>query len=174
MTLTHTGKHPNFINIAKQFDYLNHFEVAVGFFGENDALLLTIVRANEYGADIKPKKGDYLYVPYKKANDKQGFYKLKEVHIPARPFIENAWKANEEKYKKMVLDGLTDIANGKITGRGLLNKIGSECVSDIRDAAIDLKNPPNAPLTIANKGSENPLVDTGELERKVTYKIIKA
>lgn len=174
MTLTHTGKHPNFINIAKQFDYLSHFEVAVGFFGENDALLLTIVRANEYGADIKPKKGDYLYVPYKKANDKQGFYKLKEVHIPARPFIENAWKANEEKYKKMVLDGLTDIANGKITGRGLLNKIGSECVSDIRDAAIDLKTPPNAPLTIANKGSKNPLVDTGELERKVTYKIIKA
>ena len=146
----------------------------MGFFGEDDALLLTIVRANEYGADIKPKKGDYLYVPYKKANDKQGFYKLKEVHIPARPFIENAWKANEEKYKKMVLDGLTDIANGKITGRGLLNKIGSECVSDIRNAAIELKTPPNAPLTIANKGSENPLVDTGELERKVTYKIIKA
>ena len=72
----------------------------MGFFGEDDALLLTIVRANEYGADIKPKKGDYLYVPYKKANGKQGLYKLKEVHIPARPFIKNAWKANEEKYAR--------------------------------------------------------------------------
>lgn len=174
MTLEHTGNHPNFLKIAKEFDYLNKYQVAVGFFGEDDALLLEIVRANEHGADIKPKKHKYLYVPYKMKNGKTGLYKLKAVHIPARPFIKLAWHDNADKYKKMILKGLDDIANGKITARKLLNELGSESVADIRKSAISLNIPENAPLTIANKGSRNPLVDTGELERKVTYKIIQA
>ena len=50
----------------------------------------------------------------------------------------------------------------------------SESVKDIQESAVQLRNPKNAPLTVENKGSDNPLVDTGELERKVTYKIISA
>ena len=164
------------MKMAKELDKLNHWEVAVGFFGENDAKLLTIVRANEYGATIKPKRGNkfggYLMVPYKDENDKQRFYKLKEVVIPPRPFIKNAWEANKGKYKQMVFDGLKDICNGDMTAMKFLNKLGVTCVKDIQEEAVKLKNPPNAPLTVENKGSSNPLVDTGEMIRKVTYKII--
>ena len=176
MTVRTEGHRPDFTNMAKELNKLNHLAVAVGFFGENDAKLLTIVRANEYGATIRPKPGNkfggYLMVPYKDENGKQRFYKLKEVVIPPRPFIKNAWDANKGKYKQMVFDGLKDICNGDSTARKFLNKLGTTCVKDMREEAVKLKNPPNAPLTIANKGSENPLVDTGEMIRKVTYKII--
>ena len=100
------------------------------------------------------------------------FYKLKKVVIPPRPFIKNAWEANEGKYKQLVFDGLKDICNGDTTAMKLLNKLGNICVRDIQESAVKLKNPPNAPLTVENKGSSNPLVDTGEMIRKVTYKII--
>lgn len=176
MTVTTEGHRPDFMKMAKELDKLNHWEVAVGFFGENDAKLLTIVRANEYGITIKPKPGNkfggYLMVPYKDENGKQRFYKLKEVVIPPRPFIKNAWDANTGKYKQMVFDGLKDICNGDTTAIKFLNKLGVTCVKDIQEEAVKLKNPPNAPLTIENKNSSNPLVDTGEMIRKVTYKII--
>lgn len=170
------GSHPDFLKMAKELDKLNRWQVAVGFFGENDAQLLMIVRANEYGVTIRPKPGNnfgrYLMVPFKDEQGKQRFYKLKAVTIPPRPFIKNAWDENESKYKKMIVEGLSDICNGKITARKLLDKLGTVCVADIRNSAIKLKNPANAPLTIANKGSSNPLVDTGEMIRKATYKII--
>lgn len=167
------GEHPDFEKIAKEFDTLNRYQVAVGFFGDQDAKLLTIVRANEYGATIVPKNGKYLMVPYKKEDGKQGFYKLKKVVIPPRPFIKEAWEANKKKYTKMISDGLDGIFRGKDTARRLLNRLGTESVKDIRESAIKLKEPANAPLTVENKGSDNPLVDTGELEQKVTYKIIR-
>ncbi len=175
MTVKTTGSHPNFLKLAKEFDKLNHFQVAVGFFGEDDAKLLMIVRANEYGITIRPKPGNktgYLMVPYKDNKGKKGFYKLKAVTIPPRPFIKQAWEQNESKYKQMILDGLDSISCGKTTALGLLNKLGVESVKDIQESAVKLQNPKNAPLTVANKGSDNPLVDTGELERKVTYKVI--
>lgn len=169
LTVEYNG--PNFHNIAKELDKLNHYMVAVGFFGDKDAKLLAIVRANEYGAYITPKKGKYLMVPKgKKPSD--GYYKLKSVHIPPRPFIRNAWNDNKQKYKRYIVVGMGKIIAGKMTAMKLLNQLGTMCVADIRNSAIRLSKPRNARLTVERKGSANPLVDTGELERKVTYKII--
>lgn len=174
MTVRTTGSHPDFLKLAKEFDKLNHLQVAVGFFGERDAKLLMIVRANEYGVTITPRHGKYLIVPHKENGKLVGYYKLKATTIPPRPFIKEAWEQNESKYKQMILNGLNGISRGKQTALGLLNKLGVESVKDIQESAVKLKSPKNAPLTVANKGSDNPLVDTGELERKVTYKIISA
>lgn len=53
--------------IFKQFDILNRSYVAIGFFSSSeDSKLLTIVRANEYGAPhIQPKNGSWLTIPTK-------------------------------------------------------------------------------------------------------------
>lgn len=180
MTVERRGASLNFNKIIKEMDKLNQYEVAVGFFGERDAQLLTIVRANEYGAHIVPKKHKYLYVPYKDKDGKEKFYMLKEVNIPARPFIRTAWINNQDKYKRMITAGLDEIMNGKTTAMKLLNKLGTVSVSDIRNSAKNwfktgTQNTHNAPLTIANKnGNDRPLVDTGELQKKVTYKIIRS
>lgn len=180
MTVRREGDGFNFDKAIKEFNKLNQYEVAVGFFGDRDAELLTIVRANEYGAHIQPKRGEYLYVPYIGDDNKKHFYKLKSVTIPARPFIRQAWMNNQKKYKRIITAGLDEILSGKTTAMKLLNKLGQESVADIRNSATNWfktgsQNTHNAPLTIANKkGNDRPLVDTGELQRKVTYKIIRA
>lgn len=52
--------------IIKQFEKLNRSALAIGFFADSaNSKLLTIVRANEFSAHIKPKNGGWLTIPTK-------------------------------------------------------------------------------------------------------------
>lgn len=42
---------------------------------------------HQFGGTIKPKKGQYLTIPIKTKGKKKKFIKLKQVRIPARPFL---------------------------------------------------------------------------------------
>lgn len=67
--------------VEKELEYLNHHEVIVGFFGEHDSQLLTIVRANEYGAHIVPKNAKHLWVPSRQAIKQYG-HSVKPRDVP--------------------------------------------------------------------------------------------
>lgn len=199
----------NLDHIKKEMEYLEHNQVLIGFFskddsGKDDSEIITIVRANEYGAHIKPKNGQYLWVPSKyaikdygkdvKPTDVKGlfvnpskksaginqggkyvlyFYLLKQVTIPARPFIRKAFLENIKKYQRYIKVGIDEIVYQNGTGRRLLTKLGMLGVSDVRDSMRRFTKPGNAPLTIDNKkGQNNPLVDTGQLIKHVTYRIM--
>ena len=99
------------------------------------------------------------------------YYLVKHVTIPARPFIRTAFIENETKYSKIVQNGVTRILNSTGTALELLNQLGEICSSDIRVSSIKWAKPPNAPVTIARKGADNPLVDRGILQKKVTYQV---
>lgn len=192
-------------HIQREMRYLNENQVVIGFFAEEDSQLLEIVRANEYGADIKPKKGKYLWVPSRYAIRKYGksvkasdiphlfvpkhkhvacitdsdgnlivcFYLLTRTRIPARPFIRKAFIENQRKYGRYVKVGIDKICYEGGTGKELLSKLGKLGVADVREAIRRWTKPGNAPLTIENKkGTNNPLVDTGQLSKHVTYMIL--
>lgn len=72
MTLKKNGN-IDFNKITKELKYLKTHEVQIGFFGDRDGHLLTIVRANEYGAKIVPhNKSGKLWVPSHEAIRKYG------------------------------------------------------------------------------------------------------
>lgn len=72
MTLKKNGS-IDFNKITKELKYLKTHEVQIGFFGDRDGHLLTIVRANEYGAKIVPhNKSGKLWVPSHEAIRKYG------------------------------------------------------------------------------------------------------
>lgn len=63
----------DFNKITKELKYLKTHEVQIGFFGDRDGQLLTIVRANEYGAKIVAhNKSGKLWVPSREAIKKYG------------------------------------------------------------------------------------------------------
>lgn len=205
-----------FDHITKELEYLNHHQVVVGFFGDRDSLLLTIVRANEYGAHIVPKnKTGYLWVPSRQAIKEFGssvtakdvaakynqshpfkffvpkgkhvavvsqnnelvvyFYLLKEVKLPARAFIRKTAIDYRQKYNRMIKAGVEGIMYDNKTGKQLLKKLGRTAVSDMREVTRQWTQPENSPLTINNKkGANNPLVDTGLLQKRITCKILPA
>lgn len=94
--------------------------------------------------------------------------------VPARPVIEPALAASDNKAHitkalgeaaKAVLDGKPNEAHNGLENAGMLG----------RNAAIrwftDPRNgwAPNSPATIAKKGSDRPLIDTGQLRRSITF-----
>lgn len=93
--------------------------------------------------------------------------------IPPRPFLLNAVRKNRAKYLENMRKGAKGIIRGTHSTRAILSRLGIEAADDIRQEITDLKSPPNSPTTIKMKGSSNPLIDTGEMRSKVTWKVGK-
>ena len=68
---------------------------------------------------------------------------------------------------------LEHVLSGRINARVLCERLGAKMVADVQEKLTDINSPPNAPATIAKKGSSNPLIDTGGLRQRITYKVVK-
>lgn len=95
-------------------------------------------------------------------------------HIPARPVIEPAIEVEDNKNK--ITNLLGSVANAAMDGDKAkaeiqLKKTGQFGSNAAKRWFRDPRNnwPPNAPSTIAAKGSDRPLIDIGELRRSITY-----
>ncbi|KAB0676016.1 HK97-gp10 family putative phage morphogenesis protein [Aureimonas leprariae] len=98
--------------------------------------------------------------------------------IPERPFMRNAMRANWEKYRKAMEAAareIVDVAKGggspAASTRKVLGRLGALAQGDIQSEITSLSSPPNAPSTVRQKGSSKPLIDTGEMRSKVTWKV---
>ena len=49
--------------------------------------------------------------------------------------------------------------------------VGLQPKGKIQDYAVNLRSPANHGFTVAQKGSSNPLVDTGQLINSITYEV---
>lgn len=93
--------------------------------------------------------------------------------IPERPFISNAIRDNQSSYKQALTTSAAKIVRGETDTRSVLAKLGIKAQGDIQTEITNLADPPNAPSTIAKKGSSNPLIDTGAMRNATTWKIDK-
>lgn len=91
--------------------------------------------------------------------------------IPERSFMRSTMDEEQEKYFTMGEQVAQAAADGKITLRRGAQLIGLTMQNDIRQKITDLKSPPNAPSTIRQKGSANPLVDTAHMRGQVTFEV---
>lgn len=97
----------------------------------------------------------------------------KEIKIPARPWLDVSIPKGQA-YSKTFLDGVFDeIARGPkvFSGKAKWEALGAALESMMQQDMVDLREPPNHPLTIKKKGSNNPLVDTGHLVGSVTHEV---
>lgn len=86
-------------------------------------------------------------------------------NIPPRPFFRNSIKENEKKWVEAYKQGLKKRENNAV------ERVGVLASSDIKATITKLQTPPNAPSTIKQKGSNNPLIDTGLLRASIDYKV---
>lgn len=88
---------------------------------------------------------------------------------PERPFFRNAIRSRSN-HKKIVqtIARNTNAKTGKMGKRGR-GQVGRQMVSSIQESIKSLQTPPNSPMTIAIKGSSNPLIDTGHMRRSVSH-----
>lgn len=87
--------------------------------------------------------------------------------IPARPFLDKGIEREKDTISKVIAD---ELSQGK-KPREVMKVVGELAVRGVIRQIDDTYTPPNAPSTIAKKGSSHPLIDTGELRRSITYKL---
>jgi hypothetical protein len=86
--------------------------------------------------------------------------------IPARPWLDTGVaKAMPQIDRIMAKEYKSDDFDPK----KMLELIGVAAVNHVQKNIEEIKSPPNAASTVAQKGSSNPLIDTGTMRQSVTY-----
>jgi hypothetical protein len=90
-------------------------------------------------------------------------------NVPARPWLDvGVDKAADEiarMYELAEKHGWSE--------QETLNAIGKAATDSVQQWIVELDSPPNSALTVALKGSANPLIDTGEMKNAVTYESVQ-
>lgn len=89
---------------------------------------------------------------------------------PPRPFLRMTVDNNQEKIAKFVEKETKRIASGA-SSEQVLNKLGAFGVGLVQETIGSGSFTPNAPSTVAMKGSSHPLIDTGQMRQSVHYVI---
>ncbi len=91
---------------------------------------------------------------------------------PARPFLKQSVENNQDKIKNMCEQISKELVNGK-TAEQCLKELGTFGVGLVQDTITNGSFEPNSPETIKKKGSDHPLIDTGQMRQAVHYVIRK-
>ena len=166
MTVEDKSRVDEVLNILEE---LESMYVVVGILSSTSGELIKIAAVQEFGADIPvtdKMRGFFAYnfgVNLKKSTT--------VIKIPERSYIRSSF--DDKKSRVMELgDMLYEVVNGGMSPRNFYEALGQTCVGIIQDYMInEVNSPPNSGLTIANKGSSNPLVDTGRLVGSIDYEI---
>lgn len=152
-------------------DHLKKTKIEIGIFGEDDANILMIARVHEFGVDInvtQKMRGFFLAqgTPLSKGKNK--------ISIPERSFIRSGYDKNLNKIVKVVENLLPKVFSFDLTVDQFYEQLGAYTVGFIQEYMTDLRDPPNAPLTLEKKKPKtNPLIDTGKLRESITYKVVR-
>lgn len=191
-----TTKFDKLPEVSAAVETLGGRKVKVGALKGENAWLAGI---HEYGCKIRAKKAKFLTVPVcseaagKKASSfsdlfvctsKKGlkflarnengnlklyYWLTPSVTIPERSFLRSGHDANAEKIMKKCEKALGVVIDGKMSIDTWLDMYGQMLSTAIKTYMRDLSSPPNSRITKRNKGSSNPLVDTGGLVESITW-----
>lgn len=160
----------NYIDkIEHEIDVFNSMAIEVGVLKDDYLQMIAVV--NNDGAVIRAKNVPYLVIPYRK-DGVMTYIKKKSVSIPARRFMERTITRHEGRWQTLAMQQLTKLMNGDGTAMMALHMIGHIAVEQMKSEIVRFKVPHNAPLTVANKGFDDPLIDTGALRDAINYRIV--
>lgn len=136
--------------------------------------------------DLKRITGSYVKVGYPEEKSKGHKGKapidiaaLGAIHefgtstIPPRPFMAQAFDENLQKVVAMIKTEESAILEGKRTTKNALEKIGAFYRDATKMIFLRGQFAPLKAATIARKGSNRPLVDTGQLRASVDFEVIE-
>lgn len=158
---TKTNKLPS---VSRTLKAVSGKSVEVGALqGENKWL----AGIHEYGCNITvtPKMRAFLH-----ANGLHLNPNTKVIKIPERSFLRTGHDANANRIIKQTERALGQVVTGNMSIDDMLDLYGEQMATAIKLFMRDLKTPPNHPYTVEQKGSSNPLIDTGGLLESITWK----
>lgn len=91
--------------------------------------------------------------------------------VPERSFLRSTVDEEEDEIGRRMTRAITDQIDGRRPMRQGLARVGAYTVGKVKQKIRDLDTPPNAPATIAKKGSDNPLIESGRMRNSVDFEV---
>lgn len=157
-------KSDKFDKMRRATEGVNGMKVQCGVLGEQ-AWLAGI---HEYGCNIRVTDKMRAYLRRKGLRLKAT---TKEIRIPERSFLRNGFDKSEKEIVEKVGKLMPDVLAGKLSEMRFSETVGLLMKSGIQDYARDLRSPMNHPFTVDQKGSGNPLADSGDMIGAIDYEV---
>ena len=167
MAVKHKTIKNDFPDMQKQIDLMNGTAVEVGVLKGEHKWLAGI---HEYGCNIKVTPKMRRFLAGKGLHLKKS---TTHIRIPERSFLRTGYEKNRDTVIQRASKLMADVTSGKMTARGCYQAVGMDLSSKIKDYAQSLDSPPNHPFTADQKGSSNPLADTGDMIGGITWRKAK-
>lgn len=107
--------------------------------------------------------------PGKQTSIKTMFVLRKSVVIPPRPFIRNTFDHHLDEWTEYAGELGFKLMMGDLSVDSFYRKLGDRVVDDLKTAIKEFDDPKNAALTVANKGFDDPLIQTGKLRDSIMW-----
>jgi hypothetical protein len=91
--------------------------------------------------------------------------------IPARSFIRAWYDESLTKNRAAMRVVLRQVTRGTITIQQAFGQLGSLFVAEIQKRIVERIPPPLKDSTVKAKGSDVPLIDTGQLRASITFEV---
>lgn len=168
--------------------YKNSQELAIGYPVGTEGVstrypdgtpVLLVAAANNYGATINHPGGTpytitkqgVRFVSKDFVGPVSGVTKPHTIKIPARDFMNQGGVRALEKTQPISAKLVKKLNRGEITITEILKILGPVAVAEFQQTIIDIKDPPNASSTVAEKKSSNPLVNTSLMNQTLTSSV---
>lgn len=158
----------NVPQIIEVIDELGKKRLEIGIFAPEGSELWIYAVANEFGAEIKVTDKMRAYLHYHGLHLKDS---TKVVKIPERSFIRAGFDANKDYINDLAQQLLPQVLQLRMSVDQFYGIMGNAIVGRLHRFLVNLREPINHPYTIKQKGSSNPLIDTGRLNQSITYRI---
>lgn len=91
------------------------------------------------------------------------------IGVPERSFIRAWFDEANGVNRELLRRALVSVVKGQRTLPQALELVGLKFQGEVQKKIAAGVPPPNAPSTIAQKGSSTPLIDTGQLRQSITF-----
>ena len=162
--MKHTTKVDKLTELKTQLEGMKSRTVTVGALQGEQKWLASI---HEYGCRIPVTDKMRAFLHHQGLHLKST---TTEIVIPERSFLRAGHDANIDKVMTQTNRAISQVLAGKMSVDDMLDLCGTQLATAIKTYMRDLDDPANHPYTIDQKGSTNPLIDTGGLLESITYK----
>lgn len=91
--------------------------------------------------------------------------------VPERSFMRSTAKDKRKEWTELVKKNISMIIKKEGDVKSVLSRIGLVAASDVKKKIVEINDPPNSPQVVEDKGSSNPLIDTGHLVGQITHEV---
>ena len=155
--------------LVQNLQELGQHHLEIGILSEGDTELTMIASVHEFGVQIQVTPAMRAFLHH------IGIHLKKEtetINIPERSFVRSGWDAKLPDIEQKITMLLDAVLMGEIDAMTFYNSIGGQVVVYLQEYLTALSSPPNHPATVEQKGSSNPLVDTGRLKDASTWRVV--